>query len=1734
MFAVLAMMIPATLPSADARGLISCYPQMLNPIYVDTSVGVDKGGCWGTSQTSAFKTVQAAVDYANTWGSSMYASPVPGSIWETFEGVDIYVDDSRSSAVEKVGSVTGMPIRISPIGTTIVSTNYVLFGRDITVQDFVFDGGSVRLGAQSFEGIEILNNTFQNKAEVKLYGVGRYSSYSMKPSYQHTVDVEGNVFDDSVILVDGLLNSMAFVKSNEFMGGAGTMSHYVMSTDLMSSTFNLSGNTFVDKPALSAKASNGFVIQGNTVSGGSASDVAFELDDSHVITFARNDVSEVAVALKVVGSSSTVTARLIYNNVIDLSYYSSASTATTGMYFENVDMTYIKDTFKENDISGVGYGIRVVDSVVDNFIGNTFVDIKNDAIEVKASTVNTIKDNKFDNAGKGVHVTDYSDVDEIIYNDFENTSGVGLVIEAQYGDYDVWASGEVGDDAKMAHEIFTKLEWNDFTNVDTGIGLAGVRIGDVKNGNYVATENGLDAYNSILGNFSGMIMHGVGSAASSGSALNLYASVIGTLLGNDIESFVYGVKLSNGSSLDLVDQNLFVDLVKAIYVKDSLLGTVQNSIFVEMGDAIYADSATSAFSVIYSTFYYYGDSAITLANALTGSGLEIANNVFSNSSVAVSDIEIYDVTDIAVLDYNLYDNATVSAGVSLHEDSTGTSYTVEDLRAIGLEEHGHVDAGSALVDPSAGDFALTLGSYAMNSGDAAYVLGQDYNGDARPVCAVPDMGALENQDARDSDGDGLCLEQETAWGTSDSSADSDGDDLSDYEEIFTYGTDALVGDTDGDGVSDGDEVLVYGTDPLDASDYPNDTDGDGMDDDWEIANGLIVGADDSAGDPDADGLTNLEEYVLGTDPNSADTDSDGMPDLWESENGLDPTVSSASEDADVDGLSDYGEYLAGTDPNDDDSDGDSYSDGVEVTAGSDPLDASSDPTTVLDSDSDGFTDLVETAAGTDPYDSGDYPLDTDGDGTLDYLDPDDDDDGYLDGDDAFPYDETEWLDTDLDGTGDNADLDDDADGYDDIDDAFPLDGSEWLDTDLDGTGDNADLDDDADGYDDVDDAFPLDATEWLDTDLDGTGDNADLDDDGDGYDDVDDAFSLDGSEWLDTDLDGTGDNADLDDDADGIDDVDDAFPLDATEWLDTDGDGTGNNADLDDDDDGFDDAIEIAAGTNPLNAISFPLDTDGDGDLDYIDTDDDDDGYDDTVDAFPYDSTEWEDFDSDGIGDNADPDDDDDGFPDRMDAFPLDATEWADFDGDGTGDNADTDDDDDGYDDSVDAFPYDSTEWEDTDGDGVGNNADTDDDGDGMDDDWETTYSLDPLVDDAADDLDGDTYSNLEEYLAGTDPSDASETPTDSDADGMDDDWETTYGLSVGTDDSADDLDSDGHTNYEEYVAGSDPSVTASVPGDVDGDGMDDSWEASYGLSLWTDDSGDDIDGDGLTNLEEYTAGTDPTDSDSDGDGYNDYEEVVTYSTDPNDASDYPTDTDLDGMDDDWETTYGLSVGTDDSADDLDGDSLTNLEEYLAGTDPSDTDTDDDGISDYTEIDSYGTDPTNPDTDGDYFSDGYELTEGTDLLDDTDHPTLDISFAAYMGINGSGDASAWNSSDYYSYYETYDVEFDSGDELWIQTQFYQNGVFGVVWDETAYVGDVTIEWCGSHYTTSDPTANTCSEIVSYSASADPDAEATLTEDSSQIEVWSYISPYQTYEDWAWYRTSEYFSYAYDSFKVTLN
>lgn len=185
----------------------------------------------------------------------------------------------------------------------------------------------------------------------------------------------------------------------------------------------------------------------------------------------------------------------------------------------------------------------------------------------------------------------------------------------------------------------------------------------------------------------------------------------------------------------------------------------------------------------------------------------------------------------------------------------------------------------------------------------------------------------------DRDGDGLGKCDEEKLGTDPNNPDTDGDGLTDGDEVMKYKTDPLKADTDGDGLNDYDEIYKYKTDPLKA-----DTDGDGLKDGEEVTK---YKTDPLKADTDGDGLKDGDEVLkYKTDPLKVDTDGDGLSDGDEV---MKYKTDPLKIDTDGDGLNDYEEVsVYKTDPLKKDTDGGSVDDGVEVRRGTDPLDAEDD------------------------------------------------------------------------------------------------------------------------------------------------------------------------------------------------------------------------------------------------------------------------------------------------------------------------------------------------------------------------------------------------------------------------------------------------------------------------------------------------------------------------------------------------------------------------------------------------------------------------------------------------------------------------------------------------------------------------------------------------------------------------------------------------------------------------
>ncbi len=99
-------------------------------------------------------------------------------------------------------------------------------------------------------------------------------------------------------------------------------------------------------------------------------------------------------------------------------------------------------------------------------------------------------------------------------------------------------------------------------------------------------------------------------------------------------------------------------------------------------------------------------------------------------------------------------------------------------------------------------------------------------------------------------------------------------------------------DTDGDGLSDEQEISKYHLNP-----YTADTDGDGFEDNVELRNGysphFSAGKKITDVDQDNDGLSDGLEFAFGSDLKNPDTDGDSFSDGLEIQNAYDPSNAGA-------------------------------------------------------------------------------------------------------------------------------------------------------------------------------------------------------------------------------------------------------------------------------------------------------------------------------------------------------------------------------------------------------------------------------------------------------------------------------------------------------------------------------------------------------------------------------------------------------------------------------------------------------------------------------------------------------------------------------------------------------------------------------------------------------------------------------------------------------------------------
>lgn len=207
------------------------------------------------------------------------------------------------------------------------------------------------------------------------------------------------------------------------------------------------------------------------------------------------------------------------------------------------------------------------------------------------------------------------------------------------------------------------------------------------------------------------------------------------------------------------------------------------------------------------------------------------------------------------------------------------------------------------------------------------------------------------------------------------------DDVAGIRELYGAGDGSVPPDRTTPPEYDAEEPLP---DPPTPDPGATDSDGDGLDDGVER---YFFGTLPNNPDSDGDGLEDGIEVVFGTDPTNPDTDGDGLDDLEESEYPRtdpfdpcdpNPCVEGSENDLDGDGLSNTQEEAIGTDPEKPDTDSDYLDDYEEfVIYGTNYLDPDTDGDGCLDGED---YDPLNSSFGCD-FAGTDY--DSDGDGLTD-------------------------------------------------------------------------------------------------------------------------------------------------------------------------------------------------------------------------------------------------------------------------------------------------------------------------------------------------------------------------------------------------------------------------------------------------------------------------------------------------------------------------------------------------------------------------------------------------------------------------------------------------------------------------------------------------------------------------------------------------------------------------------
>jgi hypothetical protein len=251
--------------------------------------------------------------------------------------------------------------------------------------------------------------------------------------------------------------------------------------------------------------------------------------------------------------------------------------------------------------------------------------------------------------------------------------------------------------------------------------------------------------------------------------------------------------------------------------------------------------------------------------------------------------------------------------INMNKDAISTSYVTNPTTVDG-DGDGLWDGRTRTIDGvvHGGELSIWTSPNDKDTDDDGLPDGWiDYDKDG-----ATDLGEYEDRDLDGEIDSGAWNGGKGPGETDPTTSDSDGDGRSDGVEVEGWQIRVDI-NGDGDTVDIG-EIYNAHTDPLNSN---NDVDGDGLNDETENTKGT----DPNKADTDKDGLwdgqtvtisgvTYIGETSKNTEPLKADTELDGMPDGWEVRYNLKPTIDDSKGDADNDGVVNLMEYRLGSDP----------------------------------------------------------------------------------------------------------------------------------------------------------------------------------------------------------------------------------------------------------------------------------------------------------------------------------------------------------------------------------------------------------------------------------------------------------------------------------------------------------------------------------------------------------------------------------------------------------------------------------------------------------------------------------------------------------------------------------------------------------------------------------------------------------------------------------------------------